>query len=56
MESKSDKNSRDFLLSGFSRGLVVEAIHSKVEDKDFPGGPVVKNQPSNAEGMGLIPG
>ena len=23
---------------------------------DFPGGPVVKNLPSNAEDMGLIPG
>ena len=23
---------------------------------DFPGGPVVKNPPTNAEDMGLIPG
>ena len=23
---------------------------------DFPGGPVIKNPPSNAEDMGLIPG
>ena len=23
---------------------------------NFPGGPVVKNQPANAEDMGLIPG
>ena len=24
--------------------------------QDFPGSPVVKTSPSNAEGMGLIPG
>ena len=24
--------------------------------KDFPGGPVVKNPPCNAEDLGLIPG
>ena len=25
-------------------------------DRDFPGGPVVKTSPSNAEGAGSIPG
>jgi len=28
----------------------------KEDDRDFPGGPVVKNSPSNAEDTGLIPG
>ena len=26
------------------------------ENRDFPGGPVVKNLPANAENTGLIPG
>ena len=29
---------------------------SKIEVWDFPGGPVVKASPSNAGGVGLIPG
>ena len=29
---------------------------SKAELRDFPGGPVVKNLPSNGEDVGLIPG
>ena len=28
----------------------------KIQIRDFPGGPVVKTSPSNAEGVGLIPG
>ena len=28
----------------------------KDTDEDFPGGPVVKDLPANAGGMGLIPG
>ena len=28
----------------------------KTQIRDFPGGPVVKTSPSNAEGVGLIPG
>ena len=28
----------------------------KIDDKGFPGGPVIENPPSNAEGGGLIPG
>ena len=28
----------------------------KVSDGDFPGGPMVKNSPANAGGMGLMPG
>ena len=28
----------------------------KISCKDFPGGPVVKNPPSNAGGAGSIPG
>ena len=29
---------------------------SKIHEGDFPGGPVVKNPPSNAGDAGLIPG
>ena len=28
----------------------------KIDDKGFPGGSVLENPPSNAEGGGLIPG
>ena len=28
----------------------------KIDGKGFPGGPVIENPPSNAEGGGLIPG
>ena len=28
----------------------------KIKNRDFPGGPVVKNLPSNAGDAGLIPG
>ena len=28
----------------------------RYQDRDFPGGPVVKTSPSNAGGVGLIPG
>ena len=28
----------------------------KIKDWDFPGGPVVETSPSNASGVGLIPG
>ena len=28
----------------------------KVSDGDYPGGPMVKNSPANAGGMGLMPG
>ena len=31
-------------------------IHKDTDLRDFPGGPVVKNLPSNAGDMGLIPG
>ena len=31
-------------------------VNMKRTGRDFPGGPVVKNVPSNVEGMGLIPG
>ena len=29
---------------------------SKDQPRDFPGGPVVKNPPCNAEDLGLVPG
>ena len=30
--------------------------HLNLEERDFPGGPVVKTSPSNADGAGSIPG
>ena len=30
--------------------------YTKINSRDFPGGPVVKNPPSNAGDVGLIPG
>ena len=33
-----------------------DAQHRQSSGRDFPGGPVVKTLPSNAEGAGLIPG
>ena len=30
-------------------------FHTKKQNRDFPGGPVVKTLPSNVEGAGLIP-
>ena len=34
----------------------VHLPHSKVQSRGFPGGPVVNTLPSNARGMGSIPG
>ena len=34
----------------------VSRLHRELQLKDFPGGPVVKNLPSNARGVGLFPG
>ena len=31
-------------------------LYFKLAKRDFPGGPVVKTSPSNAGGVGLIPG
>ena len=31
-------------------------VNPELRHRDFPGGPVVKNPPSNAGDMGLIPG
>ena len=31
-------------------------MNENERNRDFPGGPVVKNLPSNGEDMGLIPG
>ena len=33
-----------------------KSISQKIKPLDFPGGPVVKNLPANAEDMGSIPG
>ena len=40
---------------GFSHTLS-HLIPSRIPYRDFPGGPVVKNPPSNAGDMGSIPG
>ena len=34
----------------------VHIVIFKMDNQDFPGGPVVKNLPANAGDMGLIPG
>ena len=38
------------------RKELVQISNKKTEAKGFPGGPVVKTMPSNAEGAGSIPG
>lgn len=35
---------------------MTEKDQGKKKERDFSGGPVVKNMPSNAENMGSIPG
>ena len=40
----------------FSETLSVSSEHQDLVSRDFPGGPVVKNLPSNAGDMGSIPG
>ena len=37
-------------------GLKINIRNNNKENWDFPGGPVVKNLPSNAGDVGLIPG
>ena len=39
-----------------SQGKQIIITVKKPNQSDFPGGPVVKNPPCNAEGMDLIPG
>ena len=43
-------------LAGEVGGRWGRAPSKECIDGDFPGGPVVKNQPSNAGHVGLIPG
>ena len=42
---------RSFLSEGGRRGNTIWKLA-----RDFPGGPVVKNLPANAEDMGSVPG
>ena len=40
----------------FENILPTVELHSNLESRDFPGGPVVENQPSSAGDIGSIPG
>ena len=43
-----------FTIFGYSNSLRIHV--SKARKREFPGVPVVKNSPSNAEDLGSIPG
>ena len=43
-------------IVSFSPLSIFKTVGLKSLTGDFPGGPVVKTSPSNAEGLGLIPG
>ena len=43
-------------MVSFSLLSIFKTVGLKSLTGDFPGGPVVKTSPSNAKGLGLIPG
>ena len=43
-------------MLGWVKGIVRPLTSSRKQERDFPGGAVVRNLPSNAGDMGLISG
>ena len=51
-QQSQEKNKSDYL----SHKIFFKKLNKKSINRDFPGGPVVKNLPSNAGDTGSIPG
>ena len=55
-ELKDQENSPEGTNNETDLFSLIDTKFKKNVMRDFPGGPVVKNRPSNAGDMGLIPG
>ena len=54
--SSKIKNRIAIWSSNSTSGYILKRVESKISERDFPGGTVVKNPPANAGDMGSSPG